>query len=630
MASPLLVFLFLGFMFEVKCFPAAVNESISSRNFKENRLLTVLGRRFHFNSEEVEATEDLIQDEENNIDPEQDEIIFRLQVEEIVRKLRTMSDEEMQRIRMVFVRNMGPDIAEEVFGAAEEIFAREKEANEELQKSFQLNEGEEEAFEELVEDTKDGRDPETEDMEFKLGLYELADGYDQLSPEQKERFRDLVEVEFGSEEAAWIFQEITKIQEEIKKLEANPNGDNGISLAKEKIDRVADDQENKVFWGELHVDVSDGESEGNDTDNGVEDFENSNSAQAAGADFTQVQSAGANPAPAQSAGANPVPAQAAGANPVPAQAAGANPDQAQSADANLVPAQSAAANPIPAQDAGENHVPAQAAGANPDQAQSADANLVQEQSAGANPVQEQTAGANPVPAQTAGANPVPAQTAGANPVPAQTAGANPVREQTTGTNPVPAQTAGANPVAAQTAGANPVAAQTAGANPVQDQTAGANPVQEQSAGASPVPAQSVNADINSPEDPATDAIPTQALTETSIENTSIESNDDGNITHIGRETIKTEANVTLSNVDNIPAAPTPVISVITTTPAGKDVDSTMASVKNIANTTSTAQTKLTVSENSSIGGSPTKWENASDAPTAVSNSSSTATSTSLN
>ncbi|XP_035677503.1 uncharacterized abhydrolase domain-containing protein DDB_G0269086-like [Branchiostoma floridae] len=502
MASPLLVLLFLGFMLEVKCFPAAVNESISSRNFKENRLLTVLGRRFHFNSEEVEATKDLIEDEENNIDPEQDEIIFRLQVEEIVRKLRTMSEEEMQRIKMVFVRNMGPDRAEEVFGIAEEIFAREKEANEELQKSFQLNEGEEEAFEELVEDTKDGRDPETEDMEFKLGLYELADGYDQLSPEQKERFRDLVELEFGSEDAAWIFQEIIKIQEEIKTLEANPTGDNGISLAKEKVDRVADDQENKVFWGELHVDVYDERSEGNDTDNGVEEFENSNSAQAAGADFTQAQSAGANPAPAQSAGANPV----------------------------------------------------------------------------------------------------------------------------------QAQSAGANPVQAQSAGANPVAAQTAGANPVQDQTAGANPVQEQSAGASPVPAQSVNADINSPEDPATDATPTQALTETSIESTSIEVNDDGNITDIGRETIKTEANVTLSNVDNIPAAPTPVISVITTTPAGKDVDSSMASVKNIANTTSTAQTNLmiTISENSSIGGSPTKWENTSDAPTAVSNSSSTATSTSLN
>ncbi|XP_078582909.1 uncharacterized protein LOC144865797 isoform X2 [Branchiostoma floridae x Branchiostoma japonicum] len=243
MASLLLIFLFLGFMFEVKCFPAAVNESISLRN--ENRLLTVLGRRFHFNDAEVEATKELIEDEDNNIDPEQDKILFRLQVEEIERKLKTMSNEEMGMIRQVFVRNMGPDRAEEVFGAAEEIYEREKKANEKLPKSFQLNRGEEEAFEDLVEDTKEGWDPEMEDLEFKLGLSELKDSYGQLSPEQEERLRDLVEVEFGSEEAALIIKEIKAIHKEMLTLEANTNGNNGTRLAAEIVNRVADDQENR-------------------------------------------------------------------------------------------------------------------------------------------------------------------------------------------------------------------------------------------------------------------------------------------------------------------------------------------------------------------------------------------------
>ncbi|XP_078597003.1 uncharacterized protein LOC144873481 [Branchiostoma floridae x Branchiostoma japonicum] len=485
MASSLLVFLFLGFMLEVKCFPAAVDESISSR--KENRLLTVLGRRFHFDNAEVEATKELIEDEENNVDPEQDKITFRLQVEEIVRKLRTMSDEEMERIRMVFVRNMGPDRAEKVFGAAEEIYASEKEANEELQKSFQLNEGEEEAFEELVEDTKDGRDPETEDLEFKSRLYELADKYGQLSPEQEERFRDLVEEGFGPEEAATLFQELREIHEEMKTLEANSNGDNGINLAAEKVDIVADDQENKMFWGELHVEVPDEGSEGNDIDSGVEeveDFGNSNS----------LQTSGANP--------------------------------------------------------------------------------VQEQYADANPVQEQYAGANPFQKQTA------------------------------------------------RPGATPNQEQYAGANPVQEQYAGANLVQEQTAGANSTQSQTEDADANFPKAQTTGENTTQALAETS---TSIESNNNGNFTDIGNETKETERNVTLSNVENAPTVSTPMIHIIATAPAGQNVNSSVASVNNVANATSTAQTNLTVSENSSIEGSQRKWENISDASTAVFNSSNVAT-----
>ncbi|XP_035677502.1 uncharacterized protein LOC118416488 [Branchiostoma floridae] len=485
MASSLLVFLFLGFMFEVKCFPAAVDESISSR--KENRLLAVLGRRFHFDNAEVEATKELIEDEENNIDPEQDEITFRLQVEEIVRKLRTMSDEEMERIRMVFVRNMGPDRAEKVFGAAEEIYASEKEANEELQKSFQLNEGEEEAFEELVEDTKDGRDPETEDLEFKSRLYELADKYGQLSPEQEERFRDLVEEGFGPEEAATLFQELREIHEEMETLEANSNGDDGISLAAEKVDKVADDQENMMFWGELHVDVPDEGSQGNDIDNGVEDVE----------------------------------------------------------------------------DFGNSH-------------------------------SLQTTGANPFNAPTAGADPVPEQTAGP--------GATLVQEQY----------AGANPVQEQSEDANPNQEQPVGANPVQEQPAGANLVQEQPAGANSTQLQTVDPNAN----------PTEALTETG---TSIESNDNGNITDIDSKTIETERNATLNTMTNTPTVSTTVIRVITTSPAGQNVNSSVASVNNVANTTSTAQTNLTISENSSIDGSQRKWENISDAPTAVFNSSNVAT-----
>ncbi|XP_035675088.1 uncharacterized protein LOC118414900 isoform X3 [Branchiostoma floridae] len=216
MVSVVLIILFLGFTCEVKCFPAAVNGSTLSR--QENTLLSWLQRRYHFNAAEVEATKELIEDEENDVDPKQDKIIFRLQVEEIVRKLRTMSDEEMEKIRKLFSRKMGAVRADEVFEAAEEIFESEKEANEELRQSFQLNEGEEDAFEELVEDTKDGKDVETEDMEFKLGLSELADSYDQLSPEQEERFRSLVEEEFGSEEAAMIFQEIRAIHEEMETL----------------------------------------------------------------------------------------------------------------------------------------------------------------------------------------------------------------------------------------------------------------------------------------------------------------------------------------------------------------------------------------------------------------------------
>ncbi|XP_035675085.1 uncharacterized protein LOC118414900 isoform X1 [Branchiostoma floridae] len=276
MVSVVLIILFLGFTCEVKCFPAAVNGSTLSR--QENTLLSWLQRRYHFNAAEVEATKELIEDEENDVDPKQDKIIFRLQVEEIVRKLRTMSDEEMEKIRKLFSRKMGAVRADEVFEAAEEIFESEKEANEELRQSFQLNEGEEDAFEELVEDTKDGKDVETEDMEFKLGLSELADSYDQLSPEQEERFRSLVEEEFGSEEAAMIFQEIRAIHEEMETLKENPNGDNGISLAAEKIDKVADDQENKMFWGELNVDVPDegGESNGDlgsNRDNGMEEVQ---------------------------------------------------------------------------------------------------------------------------------------------------------------------------------------------------------------------------------------------------------------------------------------------------------------------------------------------------------------------
>ncbi|XP_066278762.1 mucin-22-like [Branchiostoma lanceolatum] len=395
MVSVVYLALFLVFITEVKCFPAAVNGSDLSG--KESRLLTVLQRKFHFNDAEVEATKELIEDEENGVDPKQDKVIFRLQVEEIVRKLRTMSKEEMERIKRLFSRKMGVARADEVFDAAEEIYASEKEANEELEESFKLNEGEEEAFEELVEDTKDGRDPETEDMEFKLGLSELADSYARLSPEQEERFKNLVEEEFGSEEGAKIFEEIREIHEEMEILKANPDGANGISLAAEKINRVADDQENKMFWGELDVDVPDegNEYNGNFGNNGmeeIEDFGNPNSVQYANASPIEAQNAGANPVQAQNAGANPVQAQNAGANPVQAQSPGANPIQTQSAganpaqvhvtEANLSQVQAAGVNPNPLQAA---DVTPQTAGANPTQVQTADAEIIYPKNGTINP-----------------------------------------------------------------------------------------------------------------------------------------------------------------------------------------------------------------------------------------------------
>ncbi|KAI8499432.1 hypothetical protein Bbelb_224830 [Branchiostoma belcheri] len=215
---------------------------------------------------------------------------------------------------------MGVERAEQVFQEAEELYESEKAANEELEKSFQLNKGEEEAFEELAEDTADGKDPETEDMEFKLGLSELADSYAKLTPEQEERFKDLVEEEFGSEEAAKIFQEIQKIHDELEALKGSANEDDAIRLAAGKINTVADDQDNRKFWDELDVEVDDDGSEigvtpGDNVDNGM----------------GQAQYAGANPDQAQYAGANPDQAQYAGADSTPGQASGQS-SQVQTAD----------------------------------------------------------------------------------------------------------------------------------------------------------------------------------------------------------------------------------------------------------------------------------------------------------
>ncbi|XP_078669888.1 uncharacterized protein LOC144910547 [Branchiostoma floridae x Branchiostoma belcheri] len=451
MASVVYLFLFLVVLGEVKSFPADVNEVGLSK--KEKTLLKVLNKKYKFNEEEVEATKELIEDEKNDIDPEQDKIIFRLQVEEIVRKLRTMTDEEMIQIKSLFVRKMGVERAEQVFQEAEELYESEKAANEELEKSFQLNKGEEEAFEELVEDTADGKDPETEDIEFKLGLSELADGFAKLTPEQEERFSDLVEEELGSEEAAKIFQEIKKIHEELEALKGSANGDDAIRLAAGKINTVADDRDNRKFWDELDVEVPDNDTPGDNIDN----------------DMGQAQYA----------------------------------DQAQHA------------------------------GDNPDQA------------------------------QHAGDNPDQAQYAGANPDQAQYAGANPEHAEKAGVNPVQVQSAGADSALGQASAANTTQGETPGVNLSQVQAAGVTASQVQTADTYPFKTSTVST----------------KWTET---NTTAVSNDDRKVPEIGSEGNKTEANVTPSNVENIPTASAPVIGTVVATTVSND-NSSVTSFKNVAN-----------------------------------------------
>eukprot|EP00058_Branchiostoma_floridae_P002627 XP_002588115.1 hypothetical protein BRAFLDRAFT_124945 [Branchiostoma floridae] len=193
----------------------------------ENQLVKQLGDKLKFSKNEEKAVEELIDDEKGKTDNESNNIPFRMQVDQIVEKLKVLKDDEIQKVRHLFNKKLGNVATDKIFLEAHRIYEDQQNANRALEEDLWLDKEEDEAFEKLVEDIETGNDPYKEDNKTLYGIGLFASSVTAL-PKDEQELEDPWATDDPDLEEAW---------EEEEEQEA------------------ADAKETKSFWKKLGIET---------------------------------------------------------------------------------------------------------------------------------------------------------------------------------------------------------------------------------------------------------------------------------------------------------------------------------------------------------------------------------------
>eukprot|EP00058_Branchiostoma_floridae_P002626 XP_002588114.1 hypothetical protein BRAFLDRAFT_87634 [Branchiostoma floridae] len=223
------------------------------------KVIKTLKDDYNLSDEDEEVFKELIDDEEGKTDHENDNVPFRLQVMQVFERLQVLSDEELERVKSVFIKRMGEEATQQIFDEAYRIYMSELPEIDDLAEELWVDEEEAEAFEIVVEDVETGADPMEEDEKTQYGIEELATDVMNLPPDLQQRFRALLFDTFGEEQARALLDEINEIRNAIDSKIEDPWLD---EAAEEAIDEEEEDKYARTnhFFKKLGVNVSEEDS----------------------------------------------------------------------------------------------------------------------------------------------------------------------------------------------------------------------------------------------------------------------------------------------------------------------------------------------------------------------------------
>ncbi|XP_078669227.1 uncharacterized protein LOC144910235 [Branchiostoma floridae x Branchiostoma belcheri] len=219
----------------------------------EKQLLNQLGDKLKFNENEEKAVEELIDDEKGQTDYEKNNDLFRVQVDQIVEKLKVLDDDEIQRVRHLFTKKLGNVATDKIFLEAHRIYQDQQQEIRELEEDLWLDKDEDEAFAKLVEDMETGKDPYKESNKTLYGIGQFASSVTHLPKDEQELVRDLIMNRYGEEKGKRLLDKMHEISNHVDDL---------LETDWAYTDEVLDTEEGDVgegrqFWKNLGVKVPD-------------------------------------------------------------------------------------------------------------------------------------------------------------------------------------------------------------------------------------------------------------------------------------------------------------------------------------------------------------------------------------
>ncbi|CAH1247649.1 Hypp7972 [Branchiostoma lanceolatum] len=234
----------------------------------EQQLMNTLKDDYNLSDEDEQVFEELINDEEGKTDHENDinvfvnsitlnefistDVPFRVHVMQVLEKFKVLSDEELDRVKTMFITRMGEEATQKIFDEAYRIYMNEQAELEDLEGELWVDKAEAEAFETVVKDVETGADPMEEDEKSQYGIEELATDVMSLPPDLQQRFRALLIDRFGEEQARILLDEINEIKNNVDSKIDNEWQDKNLT----QLDPEEEDiEEGKTFWHNLGAKV---------------------------------------------------------------------------------------------------------------------------------------------------------------------------------------------------------------------------------------------------------------------------------------------------------------------------------------------------------------------------------------
>ncbi|CAH1259444.1 Hypp2280 [Branchiostoma lanceolatum] len=219
----------------------------------EKQLINQLGEKLKFSENEEEVVEELINDEKGKTDNENNNLQFRMQVDQIVEKLKVLNDDEIQKVRHLFNKKLGGVATDKIFLEAHRIYQDEQDAFRELEEDLWLDKEEDEAFERLVKDLETGNDPYKEDNKTLYGIGQFASSVTALPKDEQELVRGLIMNRYGEDLGKRLLGKMAEINNHVNDL---------LETDWEYPDEVLDSDEEDVgegkrFWKNLGLEVPD-------------------------------------------------------------------------------------------------------------------------------------------------------------------------------------------------------------------------------------------------------------------------------------------------------------------------------------------------------------------------------------
>ncbi|XP_035674786.1 uncharacterized protein LOC118414701 isoform X1 [Branchiostoma floridae] len=219
----------------------------------ENQLVKQLGDKLKFSKNEEKAVEELIDDEKGKTDNESNNIPFRMQVDQIVEKLKVLKDDEIQKVRHLFNKKLGNVATDKIFLEAHRIYEDQQNANRALEEDLWLDKEEDEAFEKLVEDIETGNDPYKEDNKTLYGIGLFASSVTALPKDEQELVRGLIINRYGEDMGRRLLDKMREINIHVNNLLETDWEYTDMALDSEE----GDVEEERRFWRNLGLEVPD-------------------------------------------------------------------------------------------------------------------------------------------------------------------------------------------------------------------------------------------------------------------------------------------------------------------------------------------------------------------------------------